>query len=230
MAALQADLPATKGLIQAERYGGGGETAPPIPCSMRLDVTEFSGTDPDRWIFSITEYLTHLSTPVDQRLRVSVRNRFGLCKYKDHQGALSNLLRKGTVAQYHGEFEKLMNHVTDVSDGLLISFYVSGLKPTIQLELLVSKPTSLGDVFALARVIDARLDDQRVSIVSQATTGASGGGSQRTQSLRISVALSQSVKPSLLPTPTSGTSDVTAKPLVIVTPRKFPINNLAVSV
>ncbi|GKB81671.1 reverse transcriptase [Tanacetum coccineum] len=115
----------------------------------------------------------------------------------------------------------LMNHVTDVSDGLLISFYVSALKPAIQLELLVSKLTSLGDAFALARVTEARLDDQRVSIVNQATTGVSGGGSQRTQSSRISAAvsqpaaLSQSVKPPLLPTPTSGTFDATAKPLAI---------------
>ncbi|GJX61800.1 hypothetical protein Tco_0294700 [Tanacetum coccineum] len=160
MAALQADLQTTKGLIQAERYGDGGETAPPIQGSMRLDVP-------------------------------NARNRFGPCKYEDPQGALSNLLQKGMVAQCQGEFENLMNHATDVSDGLLISFYVSVLKPAIQLELLVSKPTSLGDAFALARVTEARLDDQRVSIVSQATTDSSGGGSQRTQLLRILAAVSQ---------------------------------------
>nr|GEY36207.1 major facilitator, sugar transporter-like, major facilitator superfamily domain protein [Tanacetum cinerariifolium] len=53
-AALQAELQATKGLIQVESYGCGGVTASPIPCSMRFDVPKFSGTDPDRWIFSIT--------------------------------------------------------------------------------------------------------------------------------------------------------------------------------
>nr|GEV89758.1 hypothetical protein [Tanacetum cinerariifolium] len=134
MAALQAELQATKGLIQAGSYGCGGETASPIPCSMRFDVPKFSGTDPDRWIFSTTEYFTLLSTPFDQRLRV----------YEDPQGAFSELLQKGTVAQYQGEFEKLMYHVTDVSDGLLISFYISRLKPTLQRILLVSKPTSQG--------------------------------------------------------------------------------------
>ncbi|GKD59190.1 reverse transcriptase domain-containing protein [Tanacetum coccineum] len=55
MAVLQAELQATKGLIQAGCYGGGGQTASPIPRSMRLDVPKFLGTDPDRWIFSITE-------------------------------------------------------------------------------------------------------------------------------------------------------------------------------
>nr|GEW83291.1 putative reverse transcriptase domain-containing protein [Tanacetum cinerariifolium] len=43
MAALQAELQATKGLIQARRYAGGGEIALPIPCSMRLDVPSFLG-------------------------------------------------------------------------------------------------------------------------------------------------------------------------------------------
>nr|GEV46985.1 putative zinc finger, CCHC-type [Tanacetum cinerariifolium] len=40
---------ATKGLIQAGRYGGGGETVSPISRSMRLDVPKFLGTDPDRF-------------------------------------------------------------------------------------------------------------------------------------------------------------------------------------
>ncbi|GJY58212.1 hypothetical protein Tco_0458104 [Tanacetum coccineum] len=151
----------------------------------------------------------------------SVKNRFGLSKYEDPQGALSKLLQIGTVAQYQSEFEKLMNRVTNISENLLISFYVSGLKLNLQRELLVAKPTNLGDAFALARVTEARLDYQRVSIISQATTVASEGGSQKTQSSQISVAvsqpatLSQSVKPLLLPTLTSGTSNATAKSLAI---------------
>ncbi|GJV31265.1 retrotransposon-related protein [Tanacetum coccineum] len=53
-----------------------------------------------------------------------------------------------------------MNLVTNVYKGLLISFYISGLKPAIQRELLVSKPASLGDAFSLARVTEVRLKDQ----------------------------------------------------------------------
>ncbi|GKC04660.1 hypothetical protein Tco_0996270, partial [Tanacetum coccineum] len=70
LAAWQADLQGTKGLIQAGRNGGSGETASPIPRSMRLDVPKFSGTDRDRWVFSINEYFTLLSTSMDQRLGV----------------------------------------------------------------------------------------------------------------------------------------------------------------
>ncbi|GJR38576.1 hypothetical protein Tco_1214260 [Tanacetum coccineum] len=97
--------------------------------------------DPERWIFSITEYFSLLNTPTDQRLRI--------------------LLQLGTVEDYQGEFEKLMNQVTGISDSLLISFYISGLKLHLQRELLASKPLTLGYVFLLARMIEARLEDNR---------------------------------------------------------------------
>ena len=161
-----------------------------LPRFMRLDVPKFSGSNPYSWIFSITEYFSLLNTPIEQRLHVvgfnlegeaaewfrwmmrnnlittwdafleSVRNRFGPCKYEDPQGALSKLLQMGTVAQYQSEFEILMNRVTGISDSLLISFYISGLKPILQLKLLVSKLTSLGDAFSLARVTEACLEGQ----------------------------------------------------------------------
>ncbi|GJT02811.1 retrotransposon-related protein [Tanacetum coccineum] len=134
-AALQADLKVTKGLIQAGRNGDGGETAPPIPRSMKLDGNAAE------WFWWMTR--NKLITTWDGFLE-SVQNRFGPCKYEDPQGALLKLLQKG----------------------LLISFYISGLKPAIQRELLVSKPTSLGDAFSLAHVTEARLEDQGVLVLS----------------------------------------------------------------
>ncbi|GKC46904.1 ty3-gypsy retrotransposon protein [Tanacetum coccineum] len=186
IAALHAELQTTRGLIQTRQ--GGGDLGSPIPRSMRLDVPKFSGSDPESWNFSINEYFTLLATPADQRLRIvgfnlegdaaewfrwmtrnrlidtwdgfleSVKNHFGPCKYEDPQGALSKLLQTGTVAQYQSKFEKLMNRVTEISENLLISFYVS--EPNLQRELLISKPTSLGDAFSLARVTEARMEDQ----------------------------------------------------------------------
>ncbi|GJT08632.1 hypothetical protein Tco_0403986 [Tanacetum coccineum] len=87
-----------------------------------------------------------------------VRNYFGPCKYEDPQGVLSKLLQTGTITQYQSEVKKLMNRVIGISKNLLISFYISGLKSTLQRELLVLK-TSLGDAFSLARVTAARLED-----------------------------------------------------------------------
>ncbi|GJX65248.1 hypothetical protein Tco_0299591, partial [Tanacetum coccineum] len=76
----------------------------------------------------------------------------------DPQGALSKLLQLGTVEDYQREFEKLMNKVTDIPDSLLISFYISGLKLNLQHELLVSRPTTLGDAFSLARITKAHFE------------------------------------------------------------------------
>ncbi|GKC99601.1 hypothetical protein Tco_1169876 [Tanacetum coccineum] len=91
------------------------------------------------------------------RFEESVKNHFGPSKYEDPKGALSKLLHFGTVEDYQREFEKLMNRVTDIPDFLLISFYISGLKLNLQHELLVSRPTMLGDAFSLARITEARL-------------------------------------------------------------------------
>ncbi|GKE66717.1 hypothetical protein Tco_1520878 [Tanacetum coccineum] len=65
--AIQTELEATKGLVQARH---GSEQGSTIPRAMRLDVPKFNGTDPDSWIFSITEYFALLNTSVDQRQRV----------------------------------------------------------------------------------------------------------------------------------------------------------------
>ncbi|GKE78358.1 ty3-gypsy retrotransposon protein, partial [Tanacetum coccineum] len=240
MLALQTELQATKNLIQIGRSGGGGEIALQLPRSMRLDVPKFSGNDPDSWIFSITEYFSLLATPADQRLRIvgfnlegdaaewfrwmtrnnlittwedfvkSVQNRFGPCKYEDPQGALSKLLQTGTVAQYQSEFEKLMNRVTGISENLLISFYVSGLKPNLQRELLVAKPTSLGDAFSLARVTEARLEDQGTIVSTAKVTTVSKPTTTRFVSPRL-----ENPKSPLLPTPPKGGVATGATPLPI---------------
>ncbi|GJZ22109.1 ty3-gypsy retrotransposon protein [Tanacetum coccineum] len=134
------------------------------------------------------EYFSLLNTPADQRFRIvgfnlecavvewfqwmtrnglittwsrfekSVKNRFGPSKYEDPRGVLSKLLQLGTIEDYQREFEKLVNRVTDIPDSLLISFYISGLKLNLQHELLVSRPTTLGDVFFLARITEARFE------------------------------------------------------------------------
>ncbi|GJW35291.1 hypothetical protein Tco_0058211 [Tanacetum coccineum] len=78
----------------------------------------------------------------------------------------------GIVAEYQNEFEMLINRVTGITQSLLIPFYISGLKLHSQRELnLVSRPTTLGDVFSLARIIEARFEDTNNQAVDN-----NGGG------------------------------------------------------
>ncbi|GKD61061.1 hypothetical protein Tco_1298570 [Tanacetum coccineum] len=62
--------------------------------------------------------------------------------------ALSKLLQMGTVAE-----------------SLLTSFYISGLKLTLQIDMLRTRPITLGEAFALARIIEARFEDERATTI-----------------------------------------------------------------
>nr|GEX25955.1 hypothetical protein [Tanacetum cinerariifolium] len=128
-----------------------------------------------------------------------VRNRFDPCKYEDLWGdePLSKLLQLGTVAQYQSDFEKLMHRLTEIPEKKLISFHISGLKPSLQRELLVSKPATLGDAFSLARIIEARLGDKGVSSVSNMAIGNTA----------ITFPHHKLVKPALVATPPKPTSN-----------------------
>ncbi|GKF99068.1 retrotransposon-related protein, partial [Tanacetum coccineum] len=147
------------------------------------------------------------------RFEERVKNWFGPSKYEDPQGALSKLLQTKNVAEYQGEFEKLMNWVMDISEALLISFYIFGLKLSLQRVSLVSKPTTLGDAFALARVTEVRLEDQgTVSVATKVASTSGGSQYQRTTA---------GVKTPLLLTPPKANVNPTAavnpnaKPLAI---------------
>nr|GEU48565.1 reverse transcriptase [Tanacetum cinerariifolium] len=74
---------------------------------------------------------------------------------RDAKDALSKILQIGTVSEYQNEFEILINRVTMISQSLLTSFYISGLKLELQRELWRSRPTTLGEVFSLARIAEA---------------------------------------------------------------------------
>nr|GEV67525.1 hypothetical protein [Tanacetum cinerariifolium] len=122
-----------------------------------------------------------------KRFKESVPNHFRPSKYEDLQGALSKLLQLATVKEYQREFEKLMNRITKIPELLLISFYISGLKPHLQCELLVAKPTTL--------VMGGGTSDKpRFGLPSNQVMGA---------------------KPTLLPTPTQTNSNRNSKPLAI---------------
>ncbi|GKD98035.1 ty3-gypsy retrotransposon protein [Tanacetum coccineum] len=179
---------------------------------MRLDVLKFLGVNPDSWIFAITGYFSLLNTPADQRLRIvgfnlegataewfrwmtrnglitdwdrfveSVKSRFGPSKYEDPQGALSKLLQLGTVEYYQRE------------------------------ELLVSRPTTLGDAFALAWITEARLEGQAAALTGTTTKPVAAVTPQRQSVPRLGGVSGTTIttKPPSLANPTG-----TSKPLAI---------------
>ncbi|GKG34948.1 hypothetical protein Tco_0437644 [Tanacetum coccineum] len=79
--------------------------------------------------------------------------------------ALSKLLQMGVVAEYNSEFVRLANRVTGISESLLTSFYISGLKLTLQIDLLRARPITLREAFVLARITEACFEDERATTV-----------------------------------------------------------------
>ncbi|GKE92370.1 hypothetical protein Tco_1573465 [Tanacetum coccineum] len=79
------------------------------------------------------------------------------------EDALSKLLQMGMMVEYQNEFEMLIKRVTGISEFLLQSFYISGLKPTLQIELLRARPTTLVEAFSLARMTEAHFKDKRTT-------------------------------------------------------------------
>nr|GEU71247.1 retrotransposon-related protein [Tanacetum cinerariifolium] len=120
--------------------------------------------------------------PTWAKFEESMRNCFGPSEYKDPNGALSKLLQLGMVKDYQRELEKLMNQATDISDSLLISFYIFGLKLHLQREFLVPRPSTLGDAFSLALIIEARLDDQAALVAGMMTKTFANNGSDKSKS------------------------------------------------
>ncbi|GKE61313.1 hypothetical protein Tco_1511680, partial [Tanacetum coccineum] len=91
---------------------------------------------------------------------------------RDAEEALSKLLQMGMMAEYESKFLILANRVTWIFENLVKSFYISGLKPTLQCALLRSNPTTLGEAFSLAHATEARFADDALSKLLQMGTVA----------------------------------------------------------
>ncbi|GKD44789.1 retrotransposon-related protein, partial [Tanacetum coccineum] len=99
---------------------------------------------------------------------------------------------------------KVEDSVTDISETLVISFYIPGLKQSLQRELLVAKLTSLGDAFLLARVTQTRLEDQSTASVVSKAAGTNGGTQYQRPTSFVRI-----------PTPPKTTINLNGKPLTI---------------
>ncbi|GJV33066.1 hypothetical protein Tco_1393466 [Tanacetum coccineum] len=86
---------------------------------------------------------------------------------QDARYALSKLLQMGTVAEYESEFVVLANRVMRISESLLTSFYISGLKLTLQIDLLRARPKTLGEAFALARITEPFEDGEATIVIAK---------------------------------------------------------------
>ncbi|XP_028215247.1 uncharacterized protein LOC114397402 [Glycine soja] len=140
---------------------------------MKLEVSRFNGSDPEGWIFKITQFFEYHATPDHERLTIAsfymeglalawfqwmhrngqlsswstflhaIHARFLSSTYEDPTGLLCKLTQRSIVSAYLSEFEALANRIIGLLAPFVLSCFVSGLNPVIQREVQVMQPHSL---------------------------------------------------------------------------------------
>ncbi|VFQ90472.1 unnamed protein product [Cuscuta campestris] len=82
--------------------------------------------------------------------------RFDPFNYVDSFRLLSKVQQIKTVLENLHAFEKILVNVPAVDETNLQSLFHAGLKPHLQHEIMLQKPTSLSSSFALARELEAK--------------------------------------------------------------------------
>nr|GEY79473.1 retrovirus-related Pol polyprotein from transposon opus [Tanacetum cinerariifolium] len=129
--------------------------------------------DLESWVFAINEYFSLLNTPAEQRLRIV---RFNL------EGAATewfrSMSRNGLITTWDRFEESIKNFFGQSKykdpQGALSKLLQLGMR-----KLLVSRPASLRDVFALARITKARLEDQTALATGTISKPATSVGTQK---------------------------------------------------
>ena len=70
-------------------------------------------------------------------------------------------MQTGTVAEYHGAFERYLNRVEGLSEETLTPIFITGLKEPIQEKVELQQPAYLAEALALALRLAASCDERQ---------------------------------------------------------------------
>nr|GEU73885.1 hypothetical protein [Tanacetum cinerariifolium] len=155
--------------------------------SPKILLPSFDGTNPLGWIFQAESFFSYYKIPPEERLALvafhvtgdalawyqhldnnhllgsrdtfkrQVKLRFGPSSYENHEATLLKLHQTMTVRVYQTAFEQLSNRVTGLSPQTLNNCFISSLKPEIQSELAILKPTTFHEACGLAQLVEDKL-------------------------------------------------------------------------
>ncbi|XP_047952122.1 uncharacterized protein LOC125198532 isoform X2 [Salvia hispanica] len=91
----------------------------------------------------------------------AVKERFDPTYHDNHFGILCKLQQLNMVMEYQDEFERLLVKIkgASLSESHLVSICESGFKDAIRWDLHLRKPSSLCEMFALAREFEKMYDE-----------------------------------------------------------------------
>ncbi|KAK4416013.1 hypothetical protein Salat_2708700 [Sesamum alatum] len=165
-------------------------TGPVVPAPPKLHLPLVDGSNPLDWLFQAAQFFDLYEIVEEQRLRrvacymtgdalgwyqrmhpnrlistwvgfrPKLELRFGPSFYESHRHALFKLRQEGPFANFLLKFERLCNRVVGLSPEATLDYFLFGLRPEIQRELVVLHPTSISQAISLARLIDSKLNDK----------------------------------------------------------------------
>ncbi|XP_042499867.1 uncharacterized protein LOC122078063 [Macadamia integrifolia] len=90
--------------------------------------------------------------------------RFGPTPFQDFFGELAKLQQTGSVREYQSKFERVLSKVGLLSSNRQVSCFVSGLRDSIKVDVLVVQPSTLASAISLARLYEAKIMSQRHTV------------------------------------------------------------------
>jgi len=121
--------------------------------------------------------------------------------YEDPTGLLCKLQQRSSVSAYLSEFESLANRVVGLPATFILSYFISGLNPTIHREVQVLQPVSLVQAVTYARLQEEKLLDARRPQAPRPSTTISAPTNSRPSMGSVSSSLitnpSQNLNPSI---------------------------------
>ncbi|PWA67746.1 Ankyrin repeat-containing protein [Artemisia annua] len=140
----------------------------------KLKMPIFEGDDAHGWIYRVERYFEvqaalclegealawyrwyEQQEPFDSwdHLKEELLDRFQVTKEGNLYQQFLSILQTGTVRDYRSLFEKLAGQLTGISQKVLYSTFIKGLKSEIRSGLWILEPTGLRDAMRLAQVIE----------------------------------------------------------------------------
>lgn len=112
-----------------------------LPDDQRLHyvVMLFSPPASD-WIFS---YRANNPLVSWSQFLDDVRHRFDPNYFVNYLELLAKLTQQGSLAEYHCEFDSLMNHIHGIPESTLLPIYLGGLRPSLKNQVRFQHPSSV---------------------------------------------------------------------------------------
>jgi len=83
---------------------------------------------------------------------------FGPSSFEDFTNALTKLHQTTIVREYQKKFEKLANHIEELDDSFYRSYFISGLKEEIQVEVKMFNSNNMIAKIGLAKLVEDKFN------------------------------------------------------------------------